>query len=148
MESVIITARKDNFKENNLIKGFLTKVGQTTGVLNSLVSLEGELNKFNDSIKGQIFFKPSFIEGVIITQDTLIGQLNSIFNIEGIIEVPQKQKVNNNCDYDFYSGSVNITPSFTKQILNTKNKILKENMKVYQIQTYEVSNDSGTTFII
>lgn len=142
MENIIITTSKD--VNDKLIQGILTKVQQIYGTLNFSASLNGEINKIS-SLDGKIFSKIPSIEGVIVIQDTLIGQLKTIFDIEGSIEVSREQKPK---DYDFYLGVTEITPSFIEQKLNTKEKILKNNIKVHQIKTYEVSNNFGTTFII
>ena len=149
MKSIIITTSKDvynnNFEENNLMDGTLVNAKQIYGTLSSVTSLKGEISKTNDSIQGEIFSEIPLVEGVIIIQDALIGQLNSIFKIEGIIEVPYEQETE---EYDFYQGPIEVTPSFIPQLLKTENKIVRNNIKVYQIKTYEVSNQSGTTFII
>lgn len=148
MKNIIITADKDIYNntldERHLIKGILTKVSQIEGSLSSLASLKGEISKINGQIKGQLFSHIPLMEGVIIIQDTLVGQLSSIFNIEGVIEVPYKEED----EYDFYLGPTEVTPSFVRQTLNTENKILRNDVKVSQIKTYEVSNNYGTTFII
>lgn len=48
-----------------------------------------------------------------------------------------------------YDGEYTIVPSaYSDQVLNTRNKFLKQNIVVTEIPTYETSNDSGTTFII
>lgn len=47
-----------------------------------------------------------------------------------------------------YNGKYEITPKTEEQVLQTKNKSMRENLTVKGIPTYEVSNSSGTTFII
>ena len=50
---------------------------------------------------------------------------------------------------DIYNGTTFVTPSaHTDQILQTANKIVKSNITVQIIPTYETSNPTGTTFII
>lgn len=47
-----------------------------------------------------------------------------------------------------YTGAYSVTPSFSTQTLPTNNKQLREDIVVTEIPTYEVSNETGTTFII
>lgn len=47
-----------------------------------------------------------------------------------------------------YKGEYEVTPSTEEQVLPTKNKSMRNDVTVKEIPTYEVSNDSGTTFII
>lgn len=47
-----------------------------------------------------------------------------------------------------YLGEYEVIPSTEEQTLATKNKTMSENVTIKQIPTYEVSNESGTTFII
>lgn len=47
-----------------------------------------------------------------------------------------------------YDGEYKVTPSTREQILETKGKRMKEDVTVNKIPSYEVSNETGTTFII
>lgn len=71
------------------------------------------------------------------------GQLQVFPTMTGIIQIPSFPE-----QYETYSGPTNIIPSFFEQNLDTSEKVLKTNIKVFQIQTYETSNEFGTTFII
>lgn len=51
-------------------------------------------------------------------------------------------------DYPFYEGDYNIIPETSEQILPTKNTVMKRDLVVSKIPTYEIQNESGTTFII
>lgn len=51
-------------------------------------------------------------------------------------------------DYDFYTGKYKVTPSNQNQILKTQDKVMRDNVTVSKIPTYEVSNEFGTTFVI
>lgn len=51
-------------------------------------------------------------------------------------------------DYPFYKGDYNVVPKTSEQTLPTKNTVMKHDLSVSKIPTYEVSNESGTTFII
>lgn len=47
-----------------------------------------------------------------------------------------------------YKGEYEVTPSPEEQTLPTKNKSMRKDVTIKKIPTYEVSNSSGTTFII
>lgn len=49
---------------------------------------------------------------------------------------------------DFYEGEYTIIPSIEEQSMNTKDKLLKENVTIEAIPYYETSNVSGKTVII
>lgn len=51
-------------------------------------------------------------------------------------------------DADEYDGSYEVTPSVNAQTLNTADKILRQDVSVLGIPTYETSNQYGKTFII
>lgn len=44
-----------------------------------------------------------------------------------------------------YTGEYEVTPSFEVQELATKNKQMKDNVKIQSIPVYEVSNPTGGT---
>ena len=50
---------------------------------------------------------------------------------------------------DVYKGSYSITPkAWEEQVLETKSKVLTDNMAIKEIPYYETSNKSGLTAII
>lgn len=49
---------------------------------------------------------------------------------------------------EVYEGEYEIMPKTEKQILGTKDKVMKQNVTVTEIPYQEVSNDTGTTVII
>ena len=52
-------------------------------------------------------------------------------------------------NYKMYEGEYNITPlAFEQQELETKNKILEDNLIVKEVPYFEVSNIQGTTVYI
>lgn len=46
-------------------------------------------------------------------------------------------------DYESWNGNYSITPSVTSQILDTKSKIMRDNLIINEIPYSEVSNTSG-----
>lgn len=47
-----------------------------------------------------------------------------------------------------YKGDYAVIPKTTKQELDTKNKMMKDNVTVQRIPYHEVSNQAGTTIVI
>ncbi len=47
-----------------------------------------------------------------------------------------------------YDGDYEVTPKTEDQLLNTENKSMTKDVVIKKIPTFEVSNESGTTFII
>lgn len=50
--------------------------------------------------------------------------------------------------YPDYKGNYEVTPDVAGQTLQTKNKSMNEDVTINPIPAYEVSNETGTTFII
>lgn len=46
-------------------------------------------------------------------------------------------------EYDYYEGDYEITPKVTKQTVETKDRIMKNDFTVNEIPVFEVSNTSG-----
>lgn len=51
-------------------------------------------------------------------------------------------------EYDFYEGSYNLVPKAVSQAIETKDKVMKDNVTVAEIPFHEVSNETGTTVVI
>lgn len=81
------------------------------------------------------------ISGSLNTNLNIVGSLNSINNIIGNIGI-------GGVEYPDYSGEYEITPQVESQTLQTKNRILRENMQVKEIPYYETSNLYGETIYI
>jgi hypothetical protein len=47
-----------------------------------------------------------------------------------------------------YEGDYAIIPKVSEQKMQTKNKMMKDNVTIERIPFYEFSNDSGTTVVI
>lgn len=47
-----------------------------------------------------------------------------------------------------YQGKYEVIPTMQEKTLQTKNKSMKDDITIKKIPSYEVSNDTGTTFII
>lgn len=51
-------------------------------------------------------------------------------------------------EYKFYNGSYNLVPKVVLQAIETKDKVMKDNVTVAEIPFHEVSNETGTTVVI
>lgn len=47
-----------------------------------------------------------------------------------------------------YEGDYTVIPKITEQEMQTKNKMMKDNITVQQIPFHEFSNEAGTTVVI
>lgn len=51
-------------------------------------------------------------------------------------------------EYDYYRGEYIVTPKVVSQSLETKNKVMSDDVTVLEIPYFETSNESGTTVYI
>lgn len=70
-----------------------------------------------------MYFETAVIPQVIMT-DEVIGQVS-------------------NSNFARYDGAYEVTPAFEEQVLDTKDKIMSENVTVHKIPRYDVSNEAG-----
>lgn len=84
----------------------------------------------------------SALSGTISGEDTLRGKLSGETGLNGNICVTK--------EYDAYTGEYDVTPrAFGPQILETANKVMKENVTIAEVPYWETSNESnGTTAYI
>lgn len=82
------------------------------------------------------------LSGKISGESVLKGTLSGIESLNGSICVTR--------EYDTYSGDYKVVPKASgSQILNTANKVLKEDILVTEVPYWETSNESnGTTAYI
>lgn len=78
---------------------------------------------------------------------------NDLFVSDGVeeveIEVKEVEVIRDGSgEYDFYKGDYSIIPKINSQIMDTKDKIMKDNVEVAAIPFHEVSNENGTTIVI
>lgn len=113
-------------------------INQTSisGVLSNNVNLNGTLNS------------PKLI-GKIENAGGIKGMINAGLNMVGVIK---SDLLSGTLDiggtYQDYSGSYNVTPKTEGQILETENKILRQDVLIKRIPYFETSNDYGETIYI
>ena len=83
--------------------------------------------------------------GIIKLTPKIIGKINLKFKLVGEL----KYSTYDVYEAETYKGDYEFTPlPFQEQILDTTNKILKENIKIKEIPYYETSNVYGDTVYI
>lgn len=80
--------------------------------------------------------------GQVISTKTISGSLSGSYKISGAISIPSHMEMSK------YDGVYEFTPTFSEQDVPTANKYLTSDILIHSIQTFETSNDFGTTFII
>lgn len=81
------------------------------------------------------------IVGSFSSNINIVGSLNSVGEIVGNLSL-------NGTEYTDYNGEYEITPQVESQILQTRNKIMRNNMQINEIPYYETSNEYGKTAYI
>lgn len=82
------------------------------------------------------------MHGSIASQEgKLVGVIRLSLSLVGKVSIPT--------GYKYYKGNYTVKPKVNTQILETKDKLVAEDIKVESIPYYEVSNlQGGTTIII
>ena len=127
--------KDDNLKAENIAEDI--EVLGIKGTFRGGVDTNDGTATSSDILKGKTaYVKGEKIEGTIETYD---------YSIENGIVVPDTPIP----EGEIYEGEYTITPSIQEQEMLTKNKIMKENVKIKSIPYYETSNNSdGLTVII
>lgn len=83
------------------------------------------------------------LSGKISAIQTITGFLSAQASIQGSLTVPRYVGA------ESYDGPYEVTPrAFDAEVLQTQNKLMRDDVTVLEIPTYETSNEYGTTFII
>ena len=94
-----------------------------------------------------VVMNATYEQTVAIEQDRLQEiDIDSVM-LSQEIDVKQDGITINVYDVPFYEGEFSVSPKFTEQILETAQKILKEDVRVEKIPYFEVSNNSGGTTV-
>lgn len=120
------------------MNGTIIKQSKITGVLNDNKILKGTIR--DEEIKGSISSDNKLI-GSIRAGVSVVGTLNPSGSLTAILNT-------GSISYPIYDGEYIITPRVEEQILETKNKITKENIEVKEIPYYENANEYGYTITI
>lgn len=85
----------------------------------------------------EVYESDTVIQAELDSTAIIETELESIVVIQG-----------NGAELPDYKGKYEITPGIEKQVLQTKNRSMRDNVTIKEIPTYAVSNSEGTTFII
>lgn len=77
---------------------------------------------------------------VFLGNALLVGSVKPSTSLTGRVAIP--------IGYDVFSGSYEVTPKTKSQTLETKNKLMQQDLTVKAIPYYEVSNHQGGMTVI
>lgn len=123
------------------IGGTVYKDDTISGQINKQQILSGIVNK--EQYQKGVIQREGTIQGTIQKQSTLSGVIKDNNSITGTIGYAEGQS-----EYPIYDGRYTVIPTKYEQSLETKNKIVKADIKIKEIPYYETSNISGTTVYI
>lgn len=118
------------------------------GTINTSLNIKGVIQD-NQELKGKL--NSNRIEGTIHNQNKLIGTIQEGLYVVGTVSGNSSliaTIVPSTITYPNYDGEYIITPKVEEQVLETKNKITRENIEVKEIPYSETSNEYGYTITI
>lgn len=84
------------------------------------------------------------LKGIITIQpQTLVGQIKQVNTLSGSIEVPDLIM-----PFGTYEGEYEVTPAVDSQVMETKNRLMEEDVTILAIPYFETSNPTGKTVYI
>lgn len=120
------------------MNGTIIDKSKINGKLSNIIKLKGTIQ--DNKINGTIHNKEKLV-GSIKDNKKILGTISCKSNMVATI-VPGM------ISYPNYDGEYIITPGLEEQILETKNKITRENIEVKEIPYYENANEYGYTITI
>ena len=109
------------------------------GIIQDDLRLKGRIN--SETIKGTIYNNQNKLKGTIEEGLHVLGTISGNNSLIATI-------VPSTITYPNYDGEYVITPKIEEQILETKNKLTRENIEVKEIPYRETSNEYGYTITI
>lgn len=120
------------------------------GKINSSISINtslGGTSKVIGKISGS-----NKLQGMIHESQNIKGSVHSVSNITGSVISTNNLSYTTNLDNSSalpnYTGAYTIIPTVDDQPLETKNKVLRENILVKSIPYFQTSNEFGDTVYI
>jgi hypothetical protein len=120
------------------MNGTITDTLNINGIINNNIELNAKLD--NNQIKGTIS-NNNKIKGVIRTGITVNGTINNCNSLIAKLET-------SSISYPNYDGDYIVIPKTIEQLLETKNKITRDDITVKEIPYSEVANEYGNTVTI
>ena len=92
-------------------------------------------------LTGTVIAQEGVLVGVLMPSGSLSGSIRPAANLVGKVAIT--------VDHEYYVGEYDVTPKIEPQVLETRDKLMSDDVTVKGIPFYEVSNpQGGTTFII
>ena len=90
------------------------------------------------------------LQGMIHGGISLVGKMRPTVILQGAVreEINLVGQVSIQKEYEVYKGPHEFTPKIEKQIVETEDKVVHENITVDGIPYYEVSNEKGGVTVI
>lgn len=101
--------------------------------------LEGKVSS-SSKIIGSLF-NNTFLTGEVIQKNSIVGQVIETKEING--ELSAAYTISTGPGGEPYQGNYAVVPKVEQQMLSTKGKTMLDNVVVYKIPYFEVSNNSG-----
>ena len=120
------------------MNGVINDVSNITGTITNNLKINGTIK--DNELKGSISSQNK-ITGIIRAGLSVVGTLNQINGLTAILET-------GSISYPNYDGEYIITPKVNEQILETKNKITRENIEIKEIPYRQTANEYGNTITI
>lgn len=115
----------------------------TTLNINAIIQdnqeIKGKLN--SKVVKGTIYDQDNKLKGTIQSGLSVLGSISGDDSLVATI-------VPSTISFPNYDGEYIVVPKVEEQILDTKNKITRENIEVKEIPYLETSNEYGYTITI
>ncbi len=109
------------------------------GIIQDNQELKGKLN--SNRIKGTIYNSQEKLKGTIHSGLSVVGTVSGNNSLVATI-------VPSTITYPNYDGDYIVIPQVEEQILETKNKLTRENIEIKEIPYSETSNEYGFTITI
>ena len=108
-------------------------------VIDSIISV----NESHDVIIAE----PRVIDVDVMIDEEIVSSVAQ--NDESIDAITEVVIVHNSGDYEYYDGAYHVTPKAYDDIaLETKEKLMRDNVTVDSVPYYETHNEKGTTIYI
>ena len=117
------------------MQGILTAQEGMTGQLGSSAGIEGNLSE-ESSLTGLLAEQTS-LTGELQEDDSITGILQTVSGLTGELTIPRY------VGGDEYNGELSVIPDFQTHILETKGKIVPENITVSEIPISITANEAG-----
>lgn len=118
--------------------------------LTNSISIKATIS--NGSIIKASILNGNNLTGILRIDNNMAGVLSDTQSLKGVIKentnIVYETNLDNSSSYPSYDGSYDIIPRVDEQTLETKNKVLRDDVLVESIPYYQTSNPYGNTVYI